>query len=203
MKTFNRNELIKYFGVSESMIKTNFPLFCSKQLAKGYQITKRGKGDSAVYEVEKVEPQIIDKSKFSSRPINSCKDLPNEIWIQTYCSKVYEVSNLGRVRNKINKILLNGFINKNGYVVYSLENKNYLAHRLVLQSFQPIDNFEEMTGDHINGIKTDNSLKNLRWLSAEDNVVMMIFHRKELNKELTRLIQKWGYDETLARLKEM
>lgn len=203
MKTFNRNELIKYFGVSESMIKTNFPLFCSKQLAKGYQITKRGKGDSAIYEVEKVEPQIIDKSKFSSRPINICKDLPNEIWIQTYCSKVYEVSNLGRVRNKINKILLNGFINKNGYVVYSLEDKNYLAHRLVLQSFQPIDNFEEMTGDHINGIKTDNSLKNLRWLSAEDNITMMIFHRKELNKELTRLIQKWGYDETLARLKEM
>ena len=203
MKTFNRNELIKYFGVSESMIKTNFPLFCSKQLAKGYQITKRGKGDSAIYEVEKVEPQIIDKSNFSSRPVNICKDLPNEIWTQTYCSKVYEVSNLGRVRNKINKILLNGSVNKNGYVIYSLEDKSYFAHRLVLQSFQPIDNFEEMTGDHINGIKTDNSLKNLRWLSTEDNVTMMIFHRKELNKELTRLIQKWGYDETLARLKEM
>ena len=203
MKTFNRNELIKYFGVSESMIKTNFPLFCSKQLAKGYQITKRGKGDSAIYEVEKVKPQIIDKSNFSSRPVNICKDLPNEIWTQTYCSKVYEVSNLGRVRNKINKILLNGSVNKNGYVIYSLEDKSYFAHRLVLQSFQPIDNFEEMTGDHINGIKTDNSLKNLRWLSTEDNVTMMIFHRKELNKELTRLIQKWGYDETLARLKEM
>lgn len=203
MKTFNRDELIKYFGVSESMIKTNFPLFCSKQLAKGYQITKRGKGNSAIYEVEKVEPQIIDKSKFSSRPVNICEDLPNEIWIQTYCSKIYEVSNLGRVRNKINKILLNGSVNKNGYVIYSLEDKSYFAHRLVLQSFQPIDNFEEMTGDHINGIKTDNSLKNLRWLSTEDNVTMMIFHRKELNKELTRLIQKWGYDETLARLKEM
>lgn len=203
MQTFNRNELIEYFGVSESMIKTNFPLFCSKQLSKGYQITKRGKGDSAIYEVEKVQPQNIDKSQFSSRPINICEDLPNEIWIQTYCSKIYEVSNFGRVRNKINKILLNGYINKNGYIIYCLENKNYFAHRLVLQSFQPIDNFEEMTVDHINGIKTDNTLNNLKWLSSDDNVVMMIFHRKELNKELTRLIQKWGYDETLTRLKEM
>lgn len=203
MKTFNRNELINYFGVSESMIKTNFPLFCSRQLAKGYQITKRGKGDSAIYEVEKVEPQIIDKSNFSSRPANICENLPNEIWIQTYYSKIYEVSNLGRIRNKLNKILLNGCISKNGYVIYSLEDKNYFAHRIVLQSFQPIDNSEEMTVDHINGIKTDNTLSNLRWLSSEDNVTMMIFHRRELNKELTRLIQKWGYNETLTRLKEM
>ena len=203
MKTFNRDELIKYFGVSESMIKTNFPLFCSKQLAKGYQIIKRGRGETAIYEVEKVKPQIIDKSKFSSRPANICEDLPNEIWVQTYYSKIYEVSNLGRVRNKTNKILLNGYVNKDGYVIYSLEDKGYFAHRLVLQSFQPIDDFEEMTVDHINGIKTDNSLKNLRWLSIEDNVAMMIIHRKDLNKELTRLIQKWGYDETLTRLKEM
>lgn len=202
MKTFNRNELIKYFGVSESMIKTNFPLFCSKQLAKGYQITKRGRGDSAVYEVEKVSPQNIDKTKFSSRPVNIGEDLPGEIWVQSYCSKIYEVSNFGRVRNKNNKVLLNGTL-KNNYIVYSLENKNYLGHRLILQSFQPIDNFNEMTVDHVNGIKTDNSLSNLRWMSGDENVLMMINHRKELNKELTRLIQKWGYEETLARLQEL
>ena len=202
METFNKDELIKYFRVSESMIKTNFPLFCSKQLAKGYQITKRGRGDSAVYDVEKVVPQNVDKMKFSSRPANIGKDLPEEIWVQSYCSKIYEVSNFGRVRNKNNKVLLNGTL-KNGYIVYSLENKHYLGHRLILQSFQPIDTFNEMTVDHINGIKTDNNLSNLRWMSGDENVLMMINHRKELNKELTRLIQKWGYEETLARLQEL
>lgn len=203
MKIFNQNELIQYFNVSESVIKTNFPLFCSKQLAKGYHITKRGKGKTAIYEVEKVNPQQVSKAEFSSRPANICKDLPNEIWIQAYCSKIYEVSNYGRIRNKMSKILLNGSINKDGYVVFSIENKSYFGHRIVLQSFQPIDNFKEITVDHINGIKSDNQLNNLRWLSSEENVTMMIFHRKELNKELTRLIQKWGYDETLTRLKEM
>ena len=202
METFNKDELIKYFRVSESMIKTNFPLFCSKQLAKGYQITKRGRGDSAVYDVEKVVPQNVDKTKFSSRPANIGKDLPEEVWVQSYCSKIYEVSNFGRVRNKNNKVLLNGTL-KNGYIVYSLENKHYLGHRLILQSFQPIDTFNEMTVDHINGIKTDNNLSNLRWMSGDENVLMMINHRKELNKELTRLIQKWGYEETLARLQEL
>ena len=202
METFNKDELIKYFKVSESMIKTNFPLFCSKQLAKGYQITKRGRGDLAVYDVEKVIPQNVDKAKFSSRPTNIGEDWPEEIWVQSYCSKIYEVSNFGRVRNKNNKVLLNGTL-KNNYIVYSLENKNYLGHRLILQSFQPIDNFSEMTVDHVNGIKTDNSLSNLRWMSGDENVLMMINHRKELNKELTRLIQKWGYEETLARLQEL
>lgn len=202
METFNKDELIKYFKVSESMIKTNFPLFCSKQLAKGYQITKRGRGDLAVYDVEKVIPQNVDKAKFSSRPTNVGEDWPEEIWVQSYCSKIYEVSNFGRVRNKNNKVLLNGTL-KNNYIVYSLENKNYLGHRLILQSFQPIDNFSEMTVDHVNGIKTDNSLSNLRWMSGDENVLMMINHRKELNKELTRLIQKWGYEETLARLQEL
>ena len=36
MLILNRNELIEYFKVSESMIKTNFPLFCARQLEKGY-----------------------------------------------------------------------------------------------------------------------------------------------------------------------
>lgn len=203
MLILNRNELIEYFKVSESMIKTNFPLFCARQLEKGYQITKRGKGEKAVYEVEKVEPQKKDKSCFSSRPANVAEDLPEEIWITAYCSKMYDVSNFGRVRHKSNKVLLNGSITKEGYWAYSLEDKKYLAHRLVLQSFYPIDNFEEMTVDHKNGIKTDNNLSNLRWATNEENILFMMSNRSELNKELTRLIQKWGYEETLARLKEM
>jgi hypothetical protein len=49
--TLTKDELLKYFSVKESTIKTNFPLFCSKQLAKGYLIEKHGKGNSATYEV--------------------------------------------------------------------------------------------------------------------------------------------------------
>jgi hypothetical protein len=60
-----------------------------------------------------------------------------------------------------------------------------------------------MTIDHINGIRTDNRLENLRWVTGEENTQFMFFHRKELNIELTRLIQKWGYEETLNQLKKM
>lgn len=112
-------------------------------------------------------------------------------------------SNLGRLRRKNNKTEILGCINKNGYITVHLGNNNYLLHRIVLQTFEPNVSFEELTVDHINGKRTDNRLENLQWLSKEDNVLAMINNRKEMNKELTRIIQKFGYKETLSLLKEL
>lgn len=200
MKTLNRQELIEYFNTTESMINTNFPLFCSKQLAKGYLITKRGKGKTAIYEVQKVEPENKTKHYFSTKKPEIAEDLPGEVWITTYCEKNFEVSNLGRVRNKITKQLHHASDSGEGYLQVSILNHNYRIHRLVLQSFHPIDNLDLYTVDHINGIRSDNNLTNLRWLSNEENIQYMIMQRKDLNKELTRLIQKYGYTGTLELL---
>ena len=63
-----------------------------------------------------------------------------------------------------------------------------------------MENFEELTVDHINGIRSDNKLENLRWETNENNVRLMLLQRADLNKELTRIIQKYGYDETLKIL---
>lgn len=61
-------------------------------------VTKRGKGATAVYEVERVEPQTKDKSFFSTVSNEIAEDLPNEIWKETFYSPLHEVSNLGRIR---------------------------------------------------------------------------------------------------------
>lgn len=60
-----------------------------------------------------------------------------------------------------------------------------------------------MTVDHINGIKSDNKLENLRWATANENILFMMQNRAELNKELTRIIQKYGYLETLKKLQQI
>lgn len=67
----------------------------------------------------------------------------------------------------------------------------------MLQTFNPIDSYELYTVDHINGIRSDNNLENLRWVTLEDNINAMITNRKDLNIELTRIIQKFGYEKTL------
>lgn len=86
----------------------------------------------------------------------------------------YEVSDLGRVKSftkcKDGKILVGDNIKK-GYIQVTLCKKKvinrYLIHRLVLQTFLPTE--EDLECDHINHIKNDNRLVNLRWVSHSQN----------------------------------
>ena len=200
----NINELSNYFNASLSTLQTNFPKFCQQQLKKGFKVTKTGKGPSAEYTVERVTPQYVDKKVFSSRTNEdgTIPIAPDEVWTTTYCSSKHEVSNYGRFRRK-NGTLLTGYIGEDGYQAISINDKTYRAHRIVLQSFLPMNNFELLTVDHINGIRSDNRLSNLRWSSMEDNISAMMANRLTLNTELTRLIQIHGYEETLELLKSL
>ena len=195
-------ELAKELKTTESMVRTNFPKLCSRMMSKGIKITKIGVGEKADYTLEKVEPKNVDKKEFSSviKEIIS-ENLPNEVWTDCYIapSKI-EVSSMGRVRDKKTKIQYKGSILPSGYHQFSILGKSVLGHKLILFSFYPIENANEMTIDHINGIKTDNRLENLRWVSAEDNIHFMMINRGELNKALTKIIQKYGYDKTLEIL---
>lgn len=204
MMILNQEELIEYLGISKSSLKTNFPKLCQKQLEKGRLIRKRGKGDSSIYEIETVVPQTVDKSEFSSRPTIKAEDLEGELWKTIPREPLFEVSNLGRIRNKQTKNLHQGTDKgKNGYMVVSILNKPYRIHRLVMEAFEPVENSDTLSVDHINGIRSDNRLENLRWMSLDENINTMISNRKDLNIELTRIIQKFGYEKTLELLKTL
>lgn len=92
----------------------------------------------------------------------------------------YSVSNFGRVKNSKDQIIKPRQINT-GYFVYSLytgikppveykdKYKRMLAHRLVKYSFDPIDNFSEITVNHIDHNKANNSLYNLNYMTQYEN----------------------------------
>ena len=85
----------------------------------------------------------------------------------------YEVSDLGRVRNKKTKRILRLVKDSGGYVQVNLyndgERKSIKIHRLVASTFIPNPlNLPQI--NHIDENKTNNNVENLEWCSAQYNI---------------------------------
>lgn len=88
-------------------------------------------------------------------------------WNSDY--RVY-VSNLSHIKNE-HKQDLPVYIDNNGYCrVHTVCCSYKTVHRLVMLTWRPIPNAEELTVDHLNHNKRDNSLENLEWVTKEENL---------------------------------
>lgn len=132
-------------------------------------------------------------------------------WRVVKDAKYYEVNELGEIRSldktsikvldngKIKKTVHYGKIlkqktNKKGYmevtIVYDegVGKKTRLVHRLILSAFCPNENEFELQVNHKNGIKNDNRLENLEWVTPKENThhayKIGLAKHKEQNGEL-------------------
>ena len=87
-------------------------------------------------------------------------------WNKEY--RVY-VSNMGHFRDEY-KALIPVKINQNGYCVVKTYLSNYVsAHRLVMITWCPTRDMENLTVDHLDHNKRNNAVTNLEWVSREEN----------------------------------
>jgi hypothetical protein len=75
---------------------------------------------------------------------------------------------------------LAGSINKNGYIQIYLKGKQYYAHRLAW--YLHYGKWPTKHVDHINGIRNDNRINNLRDVSASINLLNQKRHREKIIK---------------------
>ena len=101
-----------------------------------------------------------------------------EIWKDIKGSEgKYQVSNLGRIQSLNyrgsgkNHILSTTIINGYTAIVFRVNGvyKSHLVHRLVAEAFIPNPEGKPHV-DHINTVRTDNRVENLRWCTRAENM---------------------------------
>ena len=105
------------------------------------------------------------------------ENLLNEEWkdIKGY-EGMYQISNKGRIKSfridKTGKLLSIRLVR--GYPKITLKvngvPKDYYVHRIEMETFNPVENMENLDVNHIDENKENNDLSNLEWLTHKENL---------------------------------
>ena len=70
----------------------------------------------------------------------------------------------GFVRTTKEKRIVGALIKKNGYMAVTNPEKqqSYRIHRMVLETYAPVEGMDSLVVDHIDGVRDNNNITNLR-----------------------------------------
>ena len=135
--------------------------------------------------IKNPNPTNYDMSNASYRDKKSIVHRPNEVWLPIInipnLQDWYYVSNYGRIYSKFTNLLIAPRLIGRGYLVVTLRTKDnkpidLLVHRLVMITFNPIDNPENFQVNHKDGNKIKNYYNNLEWATQTENMLHAYRH---------------------------
>ena len=113
----------------------------------------------------------------------------------TYKNVQYHIKENGEVWGirKNRCYLVNGWITNKGYRSYTINGKSIEGHRLVAEKYlSNPNNYPQV--DHINRVRHDNRVENLRWVTRQQNCDNRIFGGTE--QQAIDYLQSLGYTIT-------
>lgn len=95
-------------------------------------------------------------------------------YVTRYGYKYYATED-GHIYSEHLKRLISEYTDKDGYKKVRLSNgdgsrKVFSVHRLILETFCPNPNSENLQVNHIDGNKANNNVSNLEWVTCKENV---------------------------------
>ena len=98
--------------------------------------------------------------------IEEWKDIPG-------VEGIYQISNMCRVKSIRNNIIMKNSKLQTGYQTITIRFNNtyktYILHRLMMKLWNSVENMDELNVNHIDEDHSNNSLKNLEWITCKDN----------------------------------
>lgn len=153
--------------------------------------------------IEKAYKEKVTYFKLLSFPPEALIE-PTLEWVQHPTKEIFQCCKQGFVRNTrthhVYKCLNNcGYIN----IRPSHGGESFMAHRLIMETFNPIEKSQQYVVDHINGKRNDNRLENLRWCYQKENTVARDINNYQIKELLGKIIQKFGYETTILFLQNL
>ena len=119
----------------------------------------------------------------------------------------YEASINGEIRNKKTGRIIKQRICTDGYLIVDIqinkESKTFKTHRLIAGTFLVSDS-ERNEVDHINRVKTDNTVENLRWVTRVENMNNVDWSKVKRNKitvnEIEKIIKLYNENNTVEEI---
>jgi hypothetical protein len=131
-------------------------------------------GENKMEEILEMQKDIV---RVKAKLLDDLKRLEEyekirEIWKPIVGYENYEISSFGRVRHAITKRIRKLLMGTTGYKCFKVRQngklKNIKIHQAVAKAFIP-NPCNKPNIDHINNIKTDNKISNLRWVTNSEN----------------------------------